>query len=111
MLPHQHINDLNRVIAPYFVRWFRDFDIDTTCGVAFHHANEHVIMYEARIVFMHKLDCDQVRIIADAMTTFCTWEGDTFDIEGRTWHIGDGDDTGAAHIDGGVLRVWVRLFL
>jgi hypothetical protein len=49
-----------------------------------------------------------VEWLAIIMTELSTTELDPFACAGRTWHIGDGDDTQSSWIDGDKLNVWLR---
>lgn len=105
------INAIEEHVAPFLKSYFADLGLDVIVNLEFHHDNKYVHMYIARVVFTHKIDCDQMCTIADIMKTFCMWEGQSFKVDNRKYEIGDGDDTGAAMFDNGTLQIWVRHFL
>lgn len=77
--------------------------------------SEDVIIYDMHITFPLPLTCDDVQTVGKAMETFCTMEEDNeLSIPGvgpfpsYKFVLGDGDDTGACTMIGGVVRVWMR---
>lgn len=70
------------------------------------------LIHTVRIAWAEDLSYADVRGIANAMDVITTNEkmpqGWGFELGGQYWVIGDGDDSLAARLTGGVLHIWVR---
>lgn len=94
-----HFKPSDLVGPEYHVRF-----IDNTSPHGMH-------MYHLEVRLHGRLQADEMTNIAAAvLNTFASFEGGYIDLDGRTYNLGDGDDTQAVFFNNGVLSIWLRGF-
>ena len=89
---------------------------DVHVGAEFVKQNEHAVIFHGIVTPLTPLTCDDVARFAGGMEMLCENESMPRDammereIAGHSFWIGDGDDTAAAWMRGGVVYVWIRHF-
>jgi len=107
--------DVAAAFAPTLHTLFGN-DRDVHISAEYVERNEHVIIFHGIVTPLTPLTCDDVARFAGGMEMLCENEAlpREADVEreiaGHTFTIGDGDDTAAAWMRGGVVYVWIRHF-